>query len=156
MRISDSGGMPKRVIVIQLVIIAGLFAFIKIYLPRMEKTKAAARLDERESRIKEFFKSVVVDASGRSVAPPSANGNMPSHPQTLRSTPSMQDVEQALGAPDTSSTDFRGGLHLTWTGTLHRLEGSFNRGRLYCLTLTNLRTGHGESVFESSASWQSF
>ena len=137
MALSDSGNIPKRAIVIQLVIIAGLIAFFKLYLPRMEKDRAASRLNERESRIETLFKSMVEDSSGGA--------------QTLRSTPSMQDVEQALGAPDTSSTDFAGGLHLTWIGTRHSLEGSFDRGRLYALTLTNRQTGQSVTASPSSS-----
>ena len=143
---SDSGRIPKRVIVIQLVIIAGLIAFLKIYLPRMEKSNAAAELEERESRIEKFFNSMAVEGSSSGAA----NGSAPSHPQSLRSTPSVQEVEQALGAPDTSSTDYAGGLHLTWIGARHRLEGSFDRGRLYALTLTNRRTGHAVTVSGTS------
>jgi hypothetical protein len=145
---SDRGRIPIRVIVIQLVIIAGLIAFLKIYLPHREKANAAARLDERESRIEKFFKSMVVEDSRA--------GTSGANAQSLRNTPSMQDVEQALGAPDTSSTDFAGGLHLTWIGARHSLEAGFDRGRLYFLTLTNRSTGHGVTVFESSASRRTF
>ena len=141
---SDSGRIPIRVIVIQLVIIAGLFAFFKFYLPRTEKANAAAELEARESRIEESFKSMVVEDS-RAQAP-SANGKA----QSLRSTPSMQEVEQALGAPDTSSTDYAGGLHLTWIGARHSLECSFDRGRLYSLTLTDRSTGQQVTASESS------
>ncbi len=150
---TDSGGISKRVIVIQLVIIAGLAAFLKLYLPRMEKARATADLDRRESRIENFFKEMVVEDSGRMVEAP---GGGETHPQRLRSTPSVREVEQALGGPDTSTTDFAGGLHLTWIGTRQTLEASFNHGRLYCLTLKNRRTGHGVNVFESSANWQPF
>ena len=68
----------------------------------------------------------------------------------------MDEVRQALGAPDTSTTDFAGGLHLTWIGTGHTLEASFNHGQLYCLSLKDTSTGHGASVYESSANWQPF
>ena len=121
-------------IVIQLVILAGLIAFLKIYLPRMEKADATARLDARETRIEQFFNGMAVESS-------SAAGTANGETQTLRSRPSMQEVEQNLGAPDTSTTDFAGGLHLTWIGARHTLEGSFERGRLYALVLTDRRTG---------------
>ncbi len=150
---TDSGGISKRVILIQVVIIAGLFAFLKFYLPRMEKARQTADLDRRESRIENFFREMVVEDSGRMVEAPDGGET---HPQSLQSTPSVGEVEQALGGPDTSSTDFAGGLHLTWIGTRHSLGASFNHGRLYCLTLKNRRTGHGVNVFESSANWQSF
>jgi len=150
---SDSGRISKRAIAIQLVLIAGLIAFVKIYLPRMEKARADAQVSERESRIETLFHSLVAEDTGRTVETP---GGGQAHPQSLQSTPSQQEIEQALGGPDTSSTDFRGGLHLTWTGARHSLEASFDRGSLYCLTLTDRQTGHGESVFESSAQWQAF
>jgi hypothetical protein len=151
--LSDSGGISKRAIAIQLVIIAGLVAFLKFYVPRMEKNRQSEDLEKREGRIESLFKEMVVEDSSRTVEAP---GSGETHPQSLRSTPSVQDVDQALGGPDTSSTDYAGGLHLTWIGTKHSLEASFNHGRLYCLTLRNRSTGHGASVFESSANWQAF
>lgn len=51
---SDSGKIPTRVIVFQivfLVFLTGVFAYVKIYSPRMGKAKAAAELAERESRV---------------------------------------------------------------------------------------------------------
>lgn len=148
----DSGRISKRAIAVQLVIIAGLIAVVKIYLPRMEKARATVALDQRESRIENFFRELTVEDSSRTVE----SAGERAHPQSLRSTPSMQEVDQALGGPDTSATDYAGGLHLTWIGTRHSLEASFNHGRLYCLTFKNLSTGHGVNVFESSANWQSF
>jgi hypothetical protein len=154
--LSDSGKIPTRVIVIQLVFlvsIAGVFAFVKIYAPRMEKARAAAQMAGRENRIQDFFNSMVAEDYSRTVVAP---GVGQTHPRSLKSKPSVAEVEQALGAPDTSSTDFAGGLHLTWAGTGHTLEGSFNRARLYCLSLKDNSTGHGASVYESSANWQAF
>lgn len=153
MAFSDSGRVSKRMIAVQLIVLAGLVAFLKFYLPRMEKAKAAAQLQERESRIVSVFNSMVAEDSSRTVDAP---GIGQTHPQSLRSTPSMEDVERVLGGPDTSTTDFAGGLHLTWIGTKHNLEASFNRGQLYCLTFTDRKTGHGASVFESSAQWRPF
>jgi hypothetical protein len=154
--LSDSGKISTRVIVIQLVIlavVAGLYAYVKVYLPRMEKARAAADLNNRESRIQDFFNTMVAEDSRRTVEAPGV-GQV--HPQSLRSTPSVDDVQQALGAPDTSTTDFAGGLHLTWIGAGHTLEASFNRGQLYCLSLKDTNTGHGANVYESSVSWQPF
>ena len=97
MTFSDSGKIPTRVIVIQLVflvVVAGVFAFVKIYSPRMEKERAARQLAERESRITDFFNSMVAEDSGRQVE--TLRGQM--HPQTLRSTPSVDDLQQTLGA----------------------------------------------------------
>lgn len=142
MTLSDSGGIPKRMILIQVVIIAGLIGFIEFYLPHMEKARAAARVAQRESHIEQFFNSIV------------GNSNSGAQSHSLRSTPSMQEVEQRLGPPDTSSTDFRGGLHLTWVGTRHSLQCSFNKGQLYYLTFTNRSTG--ESVTASAPSSAGF
>jgi hypothetical protein len=153
---SDSGKISTRVIVIQLVIlifIAGVYAFVKIYVPQMEKARAAAELAERESRIQDFFDSMVAEDSSRAVEAPGVGR---AHPQSLRSTPEVGDVQQALGGPDTSTTDFAGGLHLTWIGTGHTLEASFNRGQLYALSFKDSSTGHGVNVYKSSAQWQPF
>ncbi len=156
MTFSDSGKISTRTIVIQLVILviaAGLFAYVKIYVPRMEKAQAAAQTAERESRIQDFFSTMVAEDSSRTVEAPGVGAT---HPQSLRSTPSVDEVQQAIGAPDTSTTDFAGGLHLTWTGTGHTLEASFSHGQLYCLSLKDSKTGHGANVYESSANWQPF
>ena len=153
---SDSGKISTRAIVIQVVILivaAGLLAYVKVYLPRMEKAQAAAQIASRETHIKDFFDEMVAEDSSRTVEAPDVGET---HPQSLRSTPSVDEVQQALGAPDTSTTDFAGGLHLTWIGTGHTLEASFNHGQLYCLSLKDRSTGHGSNVYESSANWQPF
>jgi hypothetical protein len=41
-------------------------------------------------------------------------------------------------------------------GTRRKLVGSFHQGRLYALTLEDLRTGRGVRVYESSAQWQRY
>jgi hypothetical protein len=152
----DSGAVSKRAIIIQVVILAGLVAFFKADLPRIERARAAAEATERERRIEKFFQSTVAEDVSREVEAPATSGGARVHPQMLRRAASMEEVEQALGAPDTSSTDYAGGLHLTWIGARHNLEASFNRGRLYCLKLEDRRTGHGVMVFESSSSWHPF
>ena len=78
------------------------------------------------------------------------------HPQRLRTTLHVEEVESRLGAPNTSTTDFRGGQHLTWLGTDHKLEAAFNGGRLYCLSHQDRKTGRGVMVFESIWSWHPF
>ena len=78
------------------------------------------------------------------------------HPQRLTRTPAVDEVLQTLGLPDRRTTDFQSGLHMTWTGTAHSLEASFDRGRLYCLRREDLRTGHGALVFVSSVAWHPF
>jgi len=154
--LTDSGKISRRVIVIQvvlLVIVAGVFAYVKYYAPKLEKARQAAQLAERENRIQDFFKSMVAYDSGRTVE---ASGLGRTHPQSLKSTPSLDKVQEALGGPDTSTTDFRGGLHLTWIGTHHSLEASFNHGELYALSFKNNDTGHGVHVYKSSEQWQAF
>jgi hypothetical protein len=156
LKLTDSGKISTRVIVIQLVIlvvVAGVFAYVKVYAPKLEKSREAAQVAERESRIEDFFDSMVAEDSSRTVEAPGAGQT---HPQSLRSTPDVGDVEQTLGGPDTSSTDFAGGLHLGWIGTTHTLEAAFNRGELYALSFKNNQTGHGVNVYKSSAQWQPF
>ena len=156
MKLSGSGKISTRVIVIQLVllvIVAGVFVYVKVYAPKIEKAREAAQLAERENRIQDFFKSMVAYDSSRTVDAP---GLGQTHPQSLKSTPSLDEVQQALGGPDTSSTDFAGGLHLTWIGTHHSLEAAFSHSELYALTYKNNDTGHGVHVYKSSAQWQAF
>ncbi len=153
MILSNSGRISKTAIAVQLVIIAGVAVFLKVYVPRAEKARAAADLESRESRIERFFNSTVAEDARRTVMTP---GGEEAHPQSLRSTPSVEEVQQALGGPDTSMTDYAGALHLTWIGTDHSLTAAFNHGRLYCLTLTDRRNGHGVNVYESSTNWQPF
>ena len=156
MTLTDSGKIPTRVIVIQvmfLVVVAGVFAYVKVYAPKLEKAHEAEQLARRESRIQDFFNSMVAEDSSRTVEAP---GIGTTHPESLKSTPDIQDVQQALGGPDTSSTDYAGGVHLGWIGTKHTLEAAFSHGELYALSFKNNDTGHGVNVFKSSAQWQAF
>ena len=169
-----------KAIIIQVMILAGLIAYFKVALPRIEKARAEAAAAEREQRIESFVQSVVVEAPGREndapaangeksprsqlfprllgqwQRPPASNGATRARPQRLRITPAVDEVQEALGAPEQNMTDFRGGQHLTWTGKSHKLDLSFNKGGLYALALTDLQTGKGMTVFESSAQWQQF
>jgi hypothetical protein len=154
--LTDSGKISTRVIVIQLVllvVVAGAFAYVKLYAPKLEEAREAAQLAERESRIQDFFNSMVAEDSSRTVEAP---GVGQTHPQRVKNTPSVSDVQQTLGGSDTSTTDFAGGLHLGWIGTKHTLEAAFNHGELYALSYKNNDTGHGVNVFKSSAQWQPF
>jgi len=87
---------------------------------------------------------------------PTVDGVRRVRPQRLRITPAVGDVQQALGVPDQSMTDFRGGQHLTWLGTRHQLEAAFDKEHLYAVTLTDRQTGHGMTVYESSAHYRPF
>jgi hypothetical protein len=143
-----------KIMVSQAIVIVGLIAWFKMYLPRLEKQQAASEAQERDRRIQTFFRWAVIEDSPRAADLPARSGEQ--QPQRLRRAPSLQEAEQTLGAPGGRSIDIRGGLHATWTGTAYKLEGSFERNRLYCLTLTDRRTGHGESVFEATSSWHPF
>jgi hypothetical protein len=144
-----------RIILVQLTIVAGLVVWYKVYVPRMERARAAAEAQEHAKRIAAFGPAMVVEDTSRQVEAPGAGGEK-RYPQKLRSTPTVEEVEQALGAPDGRVTDFAGGLHLTWMSDRQKLEASFNHDRLYCLRIEDRSTGHGALVFESSWAWQAF
>src|SRR5579864_6641285 len=139
----DSGAVRTKVIVAQVIVAVGLVAWFKIYLPRLEKEQAASQAQERDRRIQTFFRWAVIEDSPRGAGQSTANGQQ--RPERLRRTPALEEAEQTLGAPAGRSTDIRGGLHVTWSGVSYQLEGSFEKDRLYCLTLTDRRTGHGVS-----------
>jgi hypothetical protein len=142
-----------RVILVQAMIVAGLLVWFKVGLPKIQAQRAAAEAAERDQRIEAFVESVVAETG---TAQPAGGREPGARPKHLRRLPHVEEVQQAIGAPDTSTTDFRGGQHLTWSGARHKLTGSFNKGRLYSLALEDLRTGRGFRVFESSAHWQEF
>ena len=150
------GSVRTRVIIIQVGIVIGVMIWYKLFLPEIQKARAAAEAAKREQRIESIVQSIVAEAAGRENDAPATQGETRGRPQRLRITPPVEEVQQQLGAPDTNMTDFRGGQHLTWIGTRHKLEASFDKGRLYALTLTDLQTGHGMQVFESSAQWRAF
>jgi hypothetical protein len=150
---SDSGATWKTIILAQLLIIAGVAAFYKFYLPGMEKRRAAAEVADREARIQAFARTMIVDDTTREV--PSGE-NAGKHPQKLLRQDSVDEVQTALGAPTSESRDFRGGQHLTWTGTDHRIEAAFDKGVLYSLMYEDVHTGHGVTVYESGAYWQTY
>lgn len=145
-----------KAILIQALIILGLIVWFKLVLPIIQNERAADELARHEQKIESLVQSMVVDAAGPETDAPAKHGAKPARPKRLRFTASVEDIQRALGAPDTSMTDFRGGQHLTWIGTRHKLEASFNKGRLYALALVDLQTGHGMTVFEWSAQWQQF
>jgi hypothetical protein len=148
-----SGSTWKRVILIQLAILAALAAVLKFYLPGMEKRREAAAVREREDRIQAFARTMIVDDPTRDIP---SGPNAGKHPQKLLRQDSIDEVQRALGAPTSESRDFRGGDHLTWTGTDHRIEAAFDRGILYNLMYEDVHTGHGVTVYESAAYWQTF
>ena len=156
MKPSDRGAAPWRVIAIQLAIMTGLAAFYFLYLPYRQQSQSAAEAQERELKTQALFESLVVEDAHSEVELPGTGGKARVHPQRLSRLPPLDEVVDALGLPNQRTTDFLGGLHITWTGNAHSLEASFVGGRLYCLRRENLRTGHGALVFESSVAWHPF
>ncbi len=153
---SSGGGAPWRVIGVQLVFIVGLIVFFTLYLPHRARVLAQRAVINREQKINDFFhKSVVVDSTLQ-ISVPIDGEVVTRHPQKLIGSLSPQGVESQLGAPTISTTDFRGGEHLTWMGTTHKLVASFTNGSLYCLTLEDRTTGHGVMVYQSPDSWHPY
>ena len=150
------GSLRTRTIIIQVAIFAAVILWLTLALPKIQKERAAAELARREQKIESFVQSAVVEAGDEEIAVPTVEGVRRVRPQRLRITPAVGEVQQALGAPDRSMTDFRGGQHLIWIGTRHQLEASFAKGRLFAVTLTDRQTGHGMTVYESSAQYRPF
>jgi hypothetical protein len=153
---ADRGAVPYRFIVVQLVLVLALVGLYKVYLPHRQKAEAADAAVERDARITKFFQNAVKEDRDRTVEVPAEAGGGQAHPQSLREDLSVGDVEKALGAPDSQSIDFAGGEHLIWKGASHKLEASFNKGRLYCLVITDLSTGHGSLIFVAPEQWRPF
>jgi len=151
---SGRGAAWTKAFLVQLVIVLGVLLWAKLYVPRMERARAAAQTAERERRIEAFAQFMIVDDASREVQAASGQGARSRHPQELRRAASPEEVQQALGAPTTEFTDFSGGQHLTWRGASHQLEAAFDKGRLYSLRFEDLRSGHGVMVYESSRLWQ--
>ena len=149
-----SGSRFTRPVIIQVAIGALLAVWIFVGLPRLRNEWAAEEVAKKEARIENVIHDLIVEDPAREAPPGSAEGY--SHAQRLLRTPSVEEVKQTMGAADGFGGDFRGGVHLIWTGTHHKLEASFNNDQLYCLRVEDLSTGHGELVFESSLNWQSF
>ncbi|HTS69641.1 MAG TPA: hypothetical protein VMO17_11705, partial [Terriglobia bacterium] len=122
------GRVPWRFIVIQAAILLVLVGFFKFYLPREARRAEKQNTAVREQKILAFFQDSVEKDSTRELKPPTVGAESPLYPERLRTTFSPQDAESALGVPNTMTTDFRGGEHLTWIGTAHQLEAAFNAG----------------------------
>ncbi|MBZ5544731.1 MAG: hypothetical protein LAO07_13800 [Acidobacteriia bacterium] len=150
------GSVRARAIVIQVAVVAGVILWFKLALPQIQKERAADRLARREQKIESFVQSTVVESGGEESEVSTVEGLKRVRPRILRITPAVGDVQEALGAPDESMTDFSGGQHLTWIGTRHQLEAAFDKGRLYAVTLTDLQTGHGMTVYESRVRYHPF
>jgi hypothetical protein len=147
------GSVRTRTIVIQVAIVTGVILWLTLGLPKYRKEKTAAALARREQNIESFVQSIVVERGGEEMEVPTVDGVRRVHPQRLRFLPAVGDVQEELGAPDQSMTDAQGGQHLIWIGTRHKLNASFNKGRLYAVTLSDLQTGHGMTVYESAAQY---
>ncbi len=153
---TDSGRVPWRVIIIQAALLAALGVFFKFYLPYHARHAVERETAAREARIQALFENAVEQDTRQQIDVPLNGEIVKRYPQRLRIALSPQEVEDSLGIPAKSTTDFRGGQHLTWFGTTHRLEASFDGGRLYCLTLEDRATGHGVMVFASPTSWHPY
>jgi hypothetical protein len=153
---SGYGRAGWRAIVIQFLILLGLFALYRVYLPYHERDLARRTTAEREQKINAFFQDAVMVDPTREISVPVDGAMVKRHPQKLRLTFSPPEAESKLGVPDASTTDFGGGQHLTWLGKTHKLEASFNSGHLYCLALEDRATGHGVLVYESPESWHPY
>ena len=147
MALLDLSNPRNRIILTQTAIILLLLGFYKLALPRIQKAREARDTEERERRVMAFLDAVVVEVG---------SGEASQRPERLRSKPEVHDVELELGAPQESMNDALGGQHLTWIGTRHKLMASFNKGELYSVSVTDMKTGHGSQVFESSAQWRPF
>ena len=145
-----------RVIVIQLLILLGIFALYKVYIPYHERELSRREAAARDQEISGFFQDAVMEDSTLEISVPVDGAIVKRHPQKLRLTFSPQEAESKLGVPSASTTDFDGGQHLTWLGHAHTLEASFNAGHLYCLSLADRATGHGVLVYESPESWHPY
>jgi hypothetical protein len=156
MTTSDFGGASWRLIVIQVLVLSALLIFFKFYLPHRERNLAATAVATREQKINSFFQDSVMEDSAREFSVPLDGVIVKRHPQKLRTTYSPDEVESTLGIPNTSMVDFRGGQHLTWIGTSHKLEAAFTAGRLYCLTMEDLATRHGAQVYDSDDQWRPY
>lgn len=149
MSIYGDGRAPWRVILVQVLLLSGLLLFFKFYLPYRERQSARQAVVTREQGIVAFFHDSVETDSDREISVPFDGELVKRHPERLRSLFSPRDAEAELGVPDATATDFSGGQHLTWVGTAHKLEISFNAGRLYCIALEDRGTGHGSLVYAS-------
>jgi hypothetical protein len=154
MALFSSKRARNRAILIQVGIVAGVIVLYKFGMPTIERARAHAAAADHEQAITAFFESTTIEVGG-SGNQASGNGQG-AVPKRLRVTPEVQEVEQELGAPGQTMVGYGGAQHLTWIGTRHKLQASFNKGQLYALTMTDLKTGHGEQVYETSAYWRAF
>ena len=156
MAFADTGRAPWRFITIQAILLGGLLAFFTLFLPYYHRQSADREAGQREQRINALFENAVEQDTRQQISVPLDGAIVKRYPQKLRLALSPQEVENSLGIPARATTDFRGGQHLTWFGTSHKLEASFNAGRLYCLTLEDRLTGHGVMVYASPTSWHPY
>ena len=156
MKWSGAGSTAWRVFVIQLLVLVGILLFLKFYLPHRRQVSTQKAIQTREEKITALFHQSVEEDTEQEIAVPIDGTVVQRHPKRLRVFFGPEEIEATLGVPDSTTTDFRGGQHLTWLGTGHRLEASFESGRLYCLGLENRATGRGELVYESYPMWHPY
>ena len=95
MTASDGGKVRLAMILTQVVIVVGVVAWLKLCLPRLEKSRTAAVAAHRSTRIEDFVGTMVVDDHSR----PAPQDSGREYARKLRRTPSLDEVEQALGSP---------------------------------------------------------
>ncbi|HTS70319.1 MAG TPA: hypothetical protein VMO17_15165 [Terriglobia bacterium] len=149
-------GRRLSLFLLQLVVVLGLIALYRWYVPYHAREKAAQAAAVREAKITAFFQDAVLEEPKREISVPLEGAIVKRHPWRLRTVFSPREATSALGPPDATTFDFRGGQHLTWIGTNHQLEASFEAGRVYCLSLEDRATGHGMIVYESVTSWHPY
>ena len=154
MALFSSKRARNHAILIQVVFIAAVIVMYWFGVPAIRKARARAAAEDREQALTAFFQSVTIEVGGSgNQAAGEAQGGVA---KRLRETPEVEEVEQQLGAPGQTMVGYGGAQHLTWMGTRHKLQASFHKGQLYALTLTDLKTGHGEQVYKTSAYWRAF
>src|SRR5207249_2603672 len=124
-----SEGFRAKLIVPGVLIVVGLIAWFKIYLPRAQKADAVAEASERERKIGNFFRWAVIEDTKREAPATGNSGDQTVHPQKLRRTPSQHmDKPKEKGDENTACRDL---LFARWPVTNnHR-----SRKPRFCLVL---------------------
>ena len=149
-------GPRGRIFLLQLLVVAAVVTGFRLYFRHQREETERQAPAVREKKIEAMFQAWVIEDPTRDVSVSIDAKIVQRHPQKLSAILSPAEVEAALGVPSASTTDFRGGQHLTWTGTTHELKASFNAGCLYCLDLKDRTTGHGAWVYDSYALWRPY
>src|SRR5579871_2104142 len=115
MSLMPGGSSWGRAIAVQLGIVVALLVLYKVYLPRMQRHNLEKDTSAREQRIQKFARAMIVEDPGRDASGTGVDGQSLDHPQKLLQEDSVDEVQQALGAPGSEFSDAGGGQHLVWT-----------------------------------------